>query len=158
MRKRLFGTYALSVVLILHVFTAPPVQAEPTLQAVKPCAVTTERPCLDSITATSASGEVTNAILSTETKRYPLSYAGQFTESIDNYEWRIPGTKHENGNDRISVNIMYFPYGAKYCWLENQCMTGVDELILHAVGSWWDKQAPVVQFPHKSSNYMYINI
>ena len=154
MRKRLFGIYALSTALILHVFTVPPVQAEPKLQAVKPCAMTTERPCLDSITATNASGEITKAILLTETRRYPLSYAGQFTESIDNYEWRIPGTKHENGNDRISVNIMYFPYGAKYCWLENQCMTGVDELILHAVGSWWDKQAPVVEFPHKPSNFM----
>jgi len=154
MRKRVLRTYVFSTALILNAFTAPPVWAEPKLQAVKPCAVTTERPCLDSITATNANGEVTNAILLMESRRFPLSYAGQFTESVDTYEWRIPGTKHQNGNDRISVGLMYFPYGAKYCWLENQCMTGVDELILHAVGAWWDSQAPVVEFPHKPSNFM----
>lgn len=138
--------------LILQVFIAPPVLAEPKLQGLKPCAQSTELPCLDSISATDLNGKVIEGILLPERRQFPFSFAGQSTGNIDTFEWRIPGTKHENGNDKLSISVMYFPYGAKYCWLENQCMTGVDELILHAVGAWWDTPQPTLQLPDKPSN------
>jgi hypothetical protein len=49
---------------------------------------------------------------------------------------------------------MYFPYGAKYCWLKNECSTGVDEIIINISGAWWDNQPPPTEFPHKPNNKM----
>jgi len=154
MRKSSTSIFVCASVLILSVLQATQATAEPKLQAVMPCAVSTQLPCIDSITAMDAQGKMINAILLPKTSKYQLAYAGQLTEYVDNYEWRIPGTKHENGNDKVSVNSMYFPYGAKYCWLENQCATGVDEIILNVSGAWWDNQPAPTEFPDKPNNKM----
>ena len=154
MKKVRFSISAISFILLFQLLAAPQSVAEPKLQAIFPCAVTNELPCLDGITATDSNGKSVKAILLPKTRKYPASFAGQSTEPIDNYEWQIPGTKHENGNDRVIVNAMYFPYGAKYCWLENQCAAGVDEIILNMSGAWWDNQPPPTEFPNQPNNKM----
>ena len=154
MKSIRFSIPVISFILLVQILQPSQSFAEPKLQAVLPCSVSTELPCLDSITATDSNGKAIKAIMLPKPRKYPQSYAGQSTQPVDNYEWQIPGTKHENGNDRVAVNVMYFPYGAKYCWLENQCSTGVDEIILNMSGAWWDNQPLPTEFPNQSNNKM----
>jgi hypothetical protein len=154
MKSVRFSIPVIGFILLFQLLQAPVSFAEPKLQAVLPCSVSNELPCLDAITAIDSKGKSVKAIMLSKSRKYPQSFAGQSTQPVDNYEWQIPGTKHENGNDRVSVNVMYFPYGAKYCWLENQCSTGVDEIILNLSGAWWDNQPAPTEFPNQPSNKM----
>ena len=154
MRKKSFTIFFTCIFLSLQTIQASPVSAEPKLQPILPCAISTQLPCLESIIATDRKGKTVNAIMLPNFRKYPVSFAGQITEPVSQFEWRVPGAMHENGNDRMSVNLMYFPYGAKYCWLINECSVGVDEIIINMSGAWWDNQPPPTEFPHKPSNKM----
>jgi len=154
MQKKSLAIFLTCILLSLQTIQANPVSAEPKLQAILPCAVSTQLPCLDSITATDRNGKTVNAVMMPNYRKYPASFAGLTTEPVNHYEWRVPGSIHENRNDRLSVNLMYFPYGAKYCWLKNECSVGVDEIIINISGAWWDNQPPPTEFPHKPTNKM----
>jgi len=147
---RSFKTVAVSLFMLFSVL-APiaPANAQEAIFGWLPCSVSSEAPCIQSLSYVNEKGVRIEGKLSGRSRNITRNIALKNYPFTD-YEWSLPGLKQPNGTDRMLLTAYYFPKNFPYCWLPDQdlktCDYGVDQLTFDVTPSWWDSQPPPTHF------------
>jgi len=123
-----------SIVLIsmtLGALNPIPAVAAPQIYSLLSCETTTERACIESISATAKSGLTATAFKPASTQ---ILGSGKNAETYQ--EWALPGFVFEGSSkNRVIPRIVYRPFGSETCNFE-VCFVGLEEIQVGIEPSW----------------------
>lgn len=142
------------IVVLLATFMAPVQSATAaSIETLKPCAITNQSPCIESITLSNPGEEPIAAKLTGDVKVLTNEFAGQPVLMHD-YEWAAEGVIHGNGHGGFYVQAFHFPDNLDYCWSASQCSKQNEEFVVQVVATWWKSPPVQLRFKGEPSDLM----